>query len=116
MPARAGKPRRCGADALGPAWPHAALGISYRRMKAKEIHHRIYRVEQGFRLAIQRQTADVLAQLKSAGISSSNTPAGDVMVSGVSLGALLAALGFDGEPFKVIDRQHSILIIEPSDA
>jgi hypothetical protein len=85
-------------------------------MKAKEIHHRIYRVEQGFRLAIQRQTADVLAQLKSAGISSSNTPAGDVMVSGVSLGALLAALGFDGEPFKVIDRQHSILIIEPSDA
>jgi hypothetical protein len=85
-------------------------------MKAKEIHHRIYRVEQGFRLAIQRQAADVLAQLKSAGISSSNTPAGDVMVSGVSLGALLAALGFDGEPFKVIDRQHSVLIIEPMDA
>jgi hypothetical protein len=73
-------------------------------------------VEQGFRLAIQRQAADVLAQLKSAGISSSNTPAGDVMVSGVSLGALLAALGFDGEPFKVIDRQHSVLIIEPMDA
>jgi hypothetical protein len=38
------------------------------------------------------------------------------MVSGVSLGALLAALGFDGEPFKVIDRQHSVLIIEPMDA
>ena len=82
-------------------------------MKPKEIHHRFYRVEQGFRLAIQRPTADVLAQLKSAEISWSNTPAGDVVVSGVSLEALVAALGFDSEPFKVIDRQHSVLIIEP---
>jgi len=73
-------------------------------------------VEQGFRLAIQRQTADVMTQLKSAGISPSNTPDGDVMVSGVSLEAVLAALGFDSEPFKVIDRQRSVLIIEPLDA
>jgi hypothetical protein len=85
-------------------------------MKAKEIHHRIYRVERGFRLAIQRQTADVLTQLKSAGVSVSCTPAGDVMVSGASLEALVAALGFDSGPFKVIDRQHSVLIIEPLDA
>jgi hypothetical protein len=85
-------------------------------MKPKEIHHRIYRVEQGFRLAIQRPTADVLTRLKSAGISASTTPAGDVVVSGVSLEALVAGLGFDREPFKVIDRQHSVLVIEPMGA
>jgi hypothetical protein len=82
-------------------------------MKPKEIHHRIYRVEQGFRLAIQRPTADVLTQLKSAEIPCATTPPGDVVVSGVSLEALVAALGFDRDPFKVIDRQHSVLIIEP---
>jgi hypothetical protein len=38
------------------------------------------------------------------------------MVSGASLEALVAALGFDSGPFKVIDRQHSVLIIEPLDA
>jgi hypothetical protein len=85
-------------------------------MKTKENHHRIYRIEQGFRLAILRPMADVMAQLKSAGISSSNTPDGDVMVSGVSLEAVLAALGFDREPFTVVDQERSILVIEPLDA
>jgi hypothetical protein len=85
-------------------------------MKSKKNHHRIYRVEQSFRLALLRPMADVMAQLRSAGIPSSNTPDGDVMVSGVTLEAVLAALGFDREPFRLVDQERSILVIEPLDA
>jgi hypothetical protein len=56
-----------------------------------------------------------MIRLKSSGISSSNTPDGDVVVSGVPLETLLAALGFDKPPYKVQNQGRSIAIVEVLD-
>jgi hypothetical protein len=86
-------------------------------MPKKQINqHRIYtnpRVRGGLILNLIKDRDDVMAQLKTAGISSTSTAEGYIEVVNVDVDTVIGALEFDNEPYK-INKQNdgSVLIIE----
>lgn len=79
--------------------------------------HRIYpnpRVKGGLILNLIKDRDDVMEQLKTAGISSSSTADGNIEVVNVDVDVVLAALGFDRDPYMIKkENDGSVLKIEP---